>query len=164
MVTVKTVLLLRHAKAERGPEYPDDVARPLAGRGKRDATQVGEWMAAQGLAPNLVISSPAKRARQTARRCADAVQYAGEIRLEDSLYVASEMAYLELMRGLDDRVGSVLLVGHNPDIAVLVERLSGQAERMPTAALARIDLPIEHWSELAEGQGKLAWVHMPGLM
>ena len=164
MATVKTVLLLRHAKAERGPEYPDDVDRPLAGRGKRVASLVGKWMAAQGLLPSLVISSPAKRARQTARRCADAVQYAGEIRLEDSLYVASEMAYLELMRGLDDRVGSVLLVGHNPDIAVLVERLSGQAERMPTAALARIDLPIEHWSELAEGQGKLAWVHIPGLM
>ena len=159
---MKKVLLLRHAKAERGPEYPDDVDRPLAGRGKRDAVQVGEWMAGQSLVPDLVISSPAKRARQTARRCADAAQYTGGIRLEDTLYLSGENTYLELLRGLDDRVGSVLLVGHNPDMAVLVERLSGQAVRMPTAALARIDLPIERWSELAEGQGGLTWVHVPG--
>ena len=159
---VKTVLLLRHAKAERGPEYPDDVARPLAGRGKRDAVQVGEWMAGQAIVPDLVISSPAKRARQTARRCAEAAQYTGEIRLENALYSSGEMGYLGLLRDLDDRVGSVLLVGHNPDIAVLVERLSGHAVRMPTAALARIDLPIERWSELADGQGELAWVHVPG--
>jgi phosphohistidine phosphatase len=161
-MAMKTVLLLRHAKAERGPEYPDDVDRPLAGRGKRDAAQVGEWMAGQGLALDLVISSPAKRARQTARRCAETAQYAGEIRLENALYFSGEMGYLDLLRGLEDRIGSVLLVGHNPDIAALVERLSGRTVRMPTAALARIDLPIERWSEVADGRGELAWVHVPG--
>ena len=159
---MKTVLLLRHGKSQQGPEYQDDQDRPLAGRGKRDATEVGEWIAAQGLVPNLVISSPARRARQTAKRCAEGARYSGEIRLEDALYFSGEMAYLELLRGLGDEIESALLVGHNPDIAILVERLSGQTARIPTAALARIDLPIAHWSELVEGLGKLAWVRIPG--
>lgn len=158
---MKTILLLRHGKSKRGPEYETDFERPLAKRGKRDAERVGAFLAEQDLLPDLVLSSPAERARQTTLRCAEAADYQGEVRFEESLYFAGDDAYLALLQALDDAVGSVLLVGHDPDMESVVEALSGQYARMPTAALARIDLAIERWADLAEGAGHLAWVQLP---
>jgi phosphohistidine phosphatase len=160
---MKTVFLLRHAKSKQDPAYATDFERPLAKRGKQDAERVGAWMAEQDLVPDLVISSPAKRARQTTERCARAADYQGEIRYNEMLYGNGEDAYLVALEELDDTIGSVLLVGHNPDIAIVVETLSGEYERMPTAALARIDLPIARWSALLDKEkpGKLAWVQLP---
>lgn len=160
---MKTVFLLRHAKSKQDPGYATDYERPLAKRGKQDAARVGAWMAEQDLAPDLAISSPAKRARQTIERCAQAADYQGEIRYNETLYCNGEDAYLAALEELDDTIQSVLLVGHNPDIAIVVETLSGEGNRMPTAALARIDLPIARWSALLENErpGKLAWVQLP---
>ena len=160
---MKTVFLLRHAKSKQDPEYATDFERPLARRGKQDAEHVGVWLAEHGLVPDLVISSPAKRARQTTQRCAEAADYQGEIRYDETLYCNGEDAYLAALEKLDDTIQSAMLVGHNPDISIAVETLSGAYHRMPTAALARIDLPIARWSTLAEKDkpGRLAWVQLP---
>ena len=158
---MKTILLLRHGKSKQGPEYETDFERPLAKRGRRDAVNIGKFIADQSLRSDLMLSSPAKRARQTALRCAEAAGYMGEIRFEESLYFAGDDAYMELLWKLDDAVRTVLFVGHNPDIAIVVEALSGQYARMPTAALARINVSITRWSELAERVGRLAWVQLP---
>jgi len=158
---MKTVLLLRHGKSKRGPQYETDYERPLAGRGKRDAVRMGEFLTGRDLLPDLIVSSPAKRARQTALRCAEAADYLGEIRFAESLYFSGDDAYLELLWELDDALGSVLFVGHNPDMESAIEALSGRYARMPTAALARIDFSTESWSELTEGGGRLAWVQLP---
>ena len=160
---MKTVFLLRHAKSKRDFDYATDFERPLAKRGKRDAVRVGAWMAERDLLPDLVISSPAKRAKQTTERCAEAADYQGEIRFDQTLYCNGEEAYLAALEQLDDTIQAVILVGHNPDISIAVETLSGEYSRMPTAALARIDLPIARWSMLmGKGEpGKLAWVQLP---
>jgi len=160
---MKTVFLLRHAKSKQDPEYATDFERPLAKRGKQDAERVGVWMAEQDLVPDLVISSPAKRARQTTEHCAGAAGYQGEIRYDKTLYCNGEDAYLVALEQLDESIQSVLLVGHNPDLSIVVEALSGEYNRMPTAALARIDLANARWSALLEKEkpGKLAWVQLP---
>ena len=158
---MKTVYLMRHGKSKRGPEYETDHERPLAKRGKRDAVRMGEFMAENDFMPDLIVSSPAERARDTTQRCADAADYQGQIRLEETLYFAGDETYLDLLWGLEDTVGSVLLVGHNPSTESIIETLSGQYTRMPTAALARIEFQIESWSELVEESGHLAWVQWP---
>jgi phosphohistidine phosphatase len=158
---MKTILLLRHGKSKRGPEYETDFERPLAKRGKRDAARVGAFLAEQDLVPDLVLSSRAERARQTTLRCTEAADYQGEVRFEEVLYFAGDDAYLELLGALDDAVGSVLVVGHNPDMESVIETLSGQYARMPTAALARVDVEVERWADLVEGGGRLAWVQLP---
>ena len=155
------MLLLRHGKSKRGPEFDTDCERPLAKRGRRDASKVGTFIAEGGLVPDLILSSPAERARQTTLRCAEAADYMGVVQFEESLYFSGVDAYWELLSELDDSIGSVLLVGHNPDIATAVEMLSGQWQRMPTAALARIDLDIADWAELSARTGQLAWVKLP---
>jgi phosphohistidine phosphatase len=152
---------MRHGKSKRGPQYETDFERPLAKRGKRAAEAVGRWMAARGDLPDLILSSPAERARDTALRCAEAVDYAGEIRFESVLYFTTEDVYLELLWDLDDTIGSVLFVGHNPVTESVIETLCGAFVRMPTAALARIDFEIASWRELDENSGQLAWLQMP---
>jgi phosphohistidine phosphatase len=158
---MKTVLLLRHGKSKRGPQYATDYERPLAGRGKRDAYRMGEFLVEREIVPHLILSSPAERARQTALRCVEAADYQGELRFQESLYFSGEGAYLELLWELDDSLGSVLFVGHNPDIESLVETFCNRYVRMPTAALVRIDLDVESWADVYEGGGKLAWVQLP---
>lgn len=158
---MKTVYLLRHAKSKHDPEYATDFERPLAKRGRQEARYIGEWMADHGIIPDLIISSPAERAQDTVRRCAQAADYQGEIRLAESLYISNVESYVSLLEDLDDSLDSVMLVGHNPDISEAVEALSGMYHRMPTGTLACIDLPIQHWIELSETIGQLTWVQEP---
>jgi phosphohistidine phosphatase len=158
---MKTIYLVRHGKSKRGPEYETDVERPLAKRGKRDATRMGAYMAEHDLLPGLIVSSPAERARDTALRLAEAAHYQGEIRFEDALYFTTDQAYLDLAWGLDDALASVMFVGHNPATESVVEMLSGTYARMPTAAVACIQFEVETWREVQPGIGALAWVERP---
>jgi phosphohistidine phosphatase len=158
---VKTVYLMRHGKSKQDPACETDFERPLAKRGKRDAARVGEYLAGHDCLPDLILSSPAERARDTALRMAEAADYQGEVRFCDVLYMTDDDAYLDLIRELDDTIGAVMLVGHNPATESVIEMLSRQYARMPTAAVARIDFPIESWSELGRGGGQLAWVQLP---
>lgn len=158
---MKTVLLLRHGKSKRGPEYEADFERPLAKRGKRDAVRMGEFLAEQDLVPELILSSPAKRARDTALRCADAAGYLDPIRFERSLYYGSADSYLELLWALEDTVSRVLFVAHNPDMEEVVETLGHRYVRLPTAALARIDADTEQWGDLFRVRRQLVWVQLP---
>ncbi|MBN1935236.1 MAG: histidine phosphatase family protein [Anaerolineae bacterium] len=158
---MKTVYLLRHAKSKQDPSYETDFERPLAKRGKSDADDLGVWLRENDLTPDLIISSPAKRARQTIEHCVEAGDLMCEVRYTQSLYANGEQAYLEAVVALDDTVGSVMLVGHNPDISLAVEWLSGAYHRMPTCALARVDLPIVQWSQLETKTGALIQVRVP---
>ena len=158
---MKTVLLMRHGKSKRGPEYETDYERPLARRGRQDAERMGASLVEQDLLPDLIVSSPAERARQTTVHLADAADYQGEVRYEASLYEGDEEAYLELLWSLDDTIGRVLFVGHNPTTEAAIEVLSRRYARMPTAALARIDFDTDLWVDLFDVGGHLAWVQFP---
>jgi phosphohistidine phosphatase len=152
---------MRHGKSKRGSKYLTDFERPLAKRGKRDAARLGAHLSRSDLLPDLILSSTAKRARDTARRLADAADYGGEIRYHDALYSTDDDAYLDFLWDLDDTLGSVMFVGHNPATEDVVETLTGVYERMPTAAVARIDFQVDAWSEVEEEAGQIVWVLRP---
>lgn len=145
---MKTLLLLRHAKSSWANDRLSDYERPLNDRGRHDAPRMGELLRKQGLLPDLIVSSSAKRAATTAELVAISTSYDGDIRYTERLYLAEPETYIALARQVPDDCGIVLMVGHNPGIEELLERLTGQAERMPTAALACIELPIAGWSDL----------------
>jgi phosphohistidine phosphatase len=145
---MKELLILRHAKSSwKHPEL-DDHDRPLNKRGKRDAPRMGELIRNEGMVPERIVSSTAARARTTARLVAEACGYGGELRVTQRLYLAGPDEYLDLLSELDDRVASAMVVGHNPGMEELVEELTGAAERMPTAALARVALDVKSWAEV----------------
>jgi phosphohistidine phosphatase len=153
---MKTVLLLRHAKSSWKDESLPDHERPLNKRGRQAAPQMGALLRQHDLVPDLVLSSSARRARSTAELAIDACGYEGEAEFRDELYAFEADPYLIALSSLAETYQRVLLVGHNPAMEELVEALVGEYQPMPTAALAQIELPIDHWSELANHRnGKL---------
>ncbi len=159
---MKTLLILRHAKSSwKHAELPD-FDRPLNKRGKRDAPRMGELLRQADLLPDLILSSSAQRARQTTQAVVDSSGYPGEVRWMDSLYAAPPESYLEALRGLDDSLQRVMLVGHNPGLEELLEQLTGEDETLPTAAIAQVMLPIQSWNQLDEDVGgELVQIWLP---
>lgn len=145
---MKLISLLRHAKSSwKNADLPDH-DRPLNHRGERDAPRMGRLMKELALIPELILSSTAKRARETALKVTEACGYTGDVRLLSELYLAEPDSYLSALRTLPEAVAHAMLVGHNPGIEQLLERLVGEAHTLPTAALAVVELPIDRW-ELA---------------
>lgn len=159
---MKTLLILRHAKSSWGNANLSDFERPLNKRGQRDAPRMGRLLADEGLTPDLIITSSAERALTTAELAALGSGYEAELIVSRQLYHADPEDYLALLRANGGAAERVLVVGHNPGIESLVEDLTGMYQRMPTAALALVRLPIESWAELSgETAGKLAVVWRP---
>ena len=145
---MKQLLLLRHAKSSWQDPALDDHQRPLNKRGQRDAPRMGNLIVSQQLVPDLIVSSSALRARQTAAAVALCCGDPDLVQETDQLYLAPPSDYLSLLADLDDAHQRVLLVGHNPGISQLVEQLCGQASGMPTAALAALTVDIDCWTLL----------------
>jgi phosphohistidine phosphatase len=158
---MKTLLLLRHAKSSWGDAALKDFDRPLARRGLGDAPRMGRALSERGPAPDLVISSPAARARQTVELFLESSGYDLAPRFDGSIYDASAGELMQLVRELPDSAGCVLLVGHNPGFEYLASRLAASQVTMPTAALACIELPVEKWEDVEEDHGRLVWHLVP---
>jgi len=150
---MKTLLVLRHAKSSWHHAELADYERPLNQRGQRDAPRMGRLLRVEDLVPDLIITSSANRALSTAEAVAAAGGYEGEIQYTRHFYLADSEDYLERLQQLDDAYERVMIVGHNPGLEHLVALLTGAWETMPTAAVAHLSLPINHWRELDEETG-----------
>src|SRR5262245_37056712 len=158
---MKTLMLLRHAKSDWGDQSLRDFERPLADRGKRDAPRIGKAIKKRGWTADLIISSPAERARQTIEAVATSAGLVPGIQFDDSIYGASPGELMKLIRRLPDSSNCALLVGHSPTFEEVLARLTGAVEHMPTAALARVEFQIERWDDVDDGLGKLAGFLIP---
>jgi phosphohistidine phosphatase len=159
---MKLLLVLRHAKSSWNHPELADHDRPLNKRGKRDAPRMGELLREEDMLPDLILSSSAERARTTGDLVSEASGYEGEIRVNRDLYAHFAEAYLDTLSALDKPYERVMVIGHNPGLEELVEGLTGDWVRMPTAALAMVRLPIQGWSELSdETQGDLVNLWRP---
>jgi phosphohistidine phosphatase len=151
---MKTLYILRHAKSSWGDSTLTDFERPLNERGLKAAPLMGDTML-------NILSSPAKRAAQTANLVKEAAKIGGAIRFDDRIYEAGSARLLEVIAEQDDHAASMLLVGHNPGFEGLVLALTGETHTMPTAALAVIDLEIDKWSDVKPASGKLRFFIRP---
>ena len=159
---MKTLLILRHAKSSWKNTNLSDHERPLNKRGKQDAPRMGTLLAEQNLTPDLIITSSAERALTTAELVALNSAYEEEIIVTRHLYHGDPEDYFEVLREKGDPHQCVMVVGHNPGMEALVEDLTGAYERMPTAALVQIELPIDSWASCTdELAGKLIAVWHP---
>ena len=158
---MKTLLLLRHAKSSWDDPTLRDFDRPLNKRGLRAAPLMAAHMRRKKLRPALVVSSPAERARQTAALVVEHAGLASQPRFDERVYDAELSRLVEVVSQLDDASDEVLLVGHNPGMEELLTYLTAEHERMPTAALARLELDVDKWADVRERCGRLAWVARP---
>jgi phosphohistidine phosphatase len=162
---MKTLLILRHAKSSWKYDDLADHDRPLKKRGEQAAALMGELIRKHDLMPQRIISSTARRALNTAELVAEACHYEERIVATRALYGAGPEDFVEVLRTLDDTDERVMIVGHNPDLEMFLESLTGAMESLPTAALAQVMLPIDSWKELEEDTpGKLVHLWAPSTL
>ena len=158
----RTLLIMRHGKSRWDEENVDDLHRSLATRGKRDSARMGEEIRARGPMPDIILSSPAKRARSTVRRVIGGSGYSGEVIYDPDLYFEGVESCLTDLSSLPDWVRVAMLVGHNSVLEELVDALTGQLVHLATCALAHIDLPIDTWADLGDNaEGDLRQLVLP---
>ena len=146
---MKTLFLVRHAKSTRDDPALPDRERPLDDRGRRDAPKMGKRLSKRDVKPDLIVSSPARRALTTAYLIADEIGYARtDIVVDDRLYASSAGDLLAVIHALDKKLEQVMLVGHNPEFTDLAHRLSSKISDMPTCAVAEFRFDMKAWSDV----------------
>jgi phosphohistidine phosphatase len=161
---VKRLTILRHAKSSRSDDRLADRERLLSQRGERDAPQMGKRLARHGLKPDLILSSPAVRARQTAERVALALNYrADDIRYDAALYLASPGDLLEVLANVNDGIDELILVGHNPGMTQLANMMLAELKlnNLPTAGAVAIDTGVPSWGQIDAGAFSLRFYDYP---
>ncbi len=160
---MKRLTLVRHAKSSWDDPDLGDFDRPLNKRGTRDAADMGERLAARGNPPERIVTSPARRAWSTAKKLAKRLGYAKEkIVTEIAIYEASPETLLALVQKLNDRDRHVLLVGHNPGLTDLANRLCDfGVSNMPTGATLCLDFEVDTWAAVWAGAGRVVFYDYP---
>ena len=160
---MKRLLLLRHARAAPGGGQ-DDFDRALTSSGGADAGRMGDYLVSQGLTPDIVVFSGARRTRETAEIVIGRLGRAVEAQEENAVYEATRHLILALLRQIPDNVSSVLLVGHNPGMSEVANLLVGKGDKQarqrlsakyPTCGLAVIEFDGSSWTNLAAHAARL---------
>jgi phosphohistidine phosphatase len=162
MRSMSTLLVLRHAQA--APETPSssDKERPLTEDGRRAAARMGRLMKDEALLPDLLLSSSARRTRETVSEFCESSGYRGPVHYLDALYLAESRAIIEVIASHAGTAARVLLVGHNPGIEELVGTLTGESVSLPTAALVECSFELADWSALGSSpKGRLERLFRP---
>jgi phosphohistidine phosphatase len=155
---MKTLFLLRHAKSSWKDASVRDFDRSLNQRGLKAAPAVGRLMKKRKLQPDLVLSSPAERARQTTTLVLVAAEIKTEVRHDERIYEATVARLFDVVSQIEDDASVAMLVGHNPGLEELLAALTGEACSMATASLACVELDIEKWNKVRAGTGRLEWL------
>lgn len=159
----KRLTLLRHAKSSWNNASLDDRDRPLNERGERDAPMMGQRLLQKDSRPSLILTSPAKRARQTVRLIAREIGYPIEfLQTEAELYLASPEILLNVIAEQENTFNDIVLCGHNPGITELTNQLTGMAiDNVPTCGMVYIEAEIKAWDELEGTRCTLAAFDYP---
>ena len=162
LIQMKNILIRRHAKSDWSFDL-SDYNRPLNSRGKSDAPMMGKIVDKFEMLPDIILSSPAKRAATTARLFADEVGYTKIINYKENFYQGSVNEYLKELLQLDEKIGTALIVGHNPIVEELVSLLTASNRlnfRIPTATLVYLTIDTD-WNNLSVGEAELQWILPP---
>lgn len=160
---MRRLILLRHAKSEWPNSIPDH-DRPLAPRGREAAPLIGAYLAREGLWPDQVLVSPARRTQETWSLASPQLATRPAIVTEPRIYEASASTLFSVLREQPAQIHCLMMVGHNPGMESLAARLCGSgpaearlamAAKFPTGALAVIDLAVDRWDEIELGSGRL---------
>lgn len=161
---MKTLLLLRHASAGWDELNLSDRDRPLDVQGRNDLARLSRWCAGRPVRPDLILTSPAARARDTARAFADGFALPVEsVVVDDRLYNGSARTLSAAVEGLDDGLARVALVGHNPEFTDLCRSLGSGIPYLPDCALAEFDFDTDTWSGLLRRRAVGSVLHQPAL-
>lgn len=158
---MKTLFLLRHAKSSWKDESLSDFERPLNRRGKRASEAVGRYLKTKIVVPELILCSPAVRARETIERLMKTAKWTTEVRYDQRIYGAGGLRLVEVISQIENDRKVAMLVGHNPGMEELLMLLAGISESIPTGTVAKIALKTTKWANAADKRATLEWLVKP---
>ena len=160
---MKTLMIVRHGKSSWA--YPDleDFYRPLKPRGINDAFAIGEELLEKDVFPDLILSSPAIRAMNTAIIIARKLDFPLQrIRANEGIYEASTYELLRLISNVEDNIETLMIFGHNPSFTSLINQLQEESlYNLPTCGVFAISLPISSWTEIGKAKGNKLFTLFP---
>lgn len=160
---MKTLILIRHAKSSWNEIGLSDFDRPLNERGKKDAPEMARRLKQKKSEIDLFISSPARRARRTAKYFAEEFGVKKEtVKLEEQLYLASPSAFTKIISELNDRYQTVALFSHNPGITEFASSLTNvRIDEMPTCSVFAVQAQTEKWEDFITAEKKFLFFDYP---
>lgn len=167
---MKTLFVLRHAKASQDSPSGMDFDRPLKPRGERQALALGQMMRGRGMTVDAIVASPAARVVETISGLIEGAELALKPEYDRRIYNASPDALIEVVREADDKVECLMIVGHNPGLQSLVRQLAQDDSQglranvgfaFATAALAELRLSVEHWQDVGRDKGRIVSLVRP---
>jgi phosphohistidine phosphatase len=155
---MKTVYLIRHAKSDWNNPELTDYERPLNKRGLTDLPIMAEKLLGLNFNPQLIVSSPAQRAMNTA----ELISKEKSILFDSSIYEASLEDLIHLINLLPEKHNEIAIVGHNPSMTYLSNYLTGNTiSNMPTCSVIKIEMEIDDWNQIVEGIGTQIYFIFP---
>jgi phosphohistidine phosphatase len=161
---MKTLLIVRHAKTHQAEWGEADFDRKLTARGKDNAKEIVDFILGKKQKIDLLVSSPAKRAKQTCKIFAEALDIdKKKIQYEESLYEAPAMAYHKLLKQLPDNKNCIAIFGHNNGITQFADDLLPEIDipHIPTGAVVAVTADVEKWSKFQDAEKKLLFFEVP---
>lgn len=152
---MKELILVRHAKSDWANESVKDIDRHLNDRGYADAYQLSQWYKSEFSLPDLMVSSPATRAMNTAYIFARTFRMPeAQIMVHGDLYESTLQEYLKVISGIDKKISRLMMFGHNPAITNLTNELNKDLmfENVPTCGIIKIGFPYDSWKEVVENK------------
>ncbi len=153
----KQLTLMRHAKSSWDDASLSDFDRPLNARGFKNAPEMGERLAETDFLPDIIITSPAIRAKTTAELIAEQIKFnKNQILQEPAIYEAGIQSLVNVVAGIDDEHQHAMLVGHNPGFTYVCNYLSDASiDNIPTCGIVHIEFDVSTWQNIDESSGKL---------
>ena len=149
---MKKLLLIRHAKSSWDDASIDDVDRPLNGRGKKNAPEMAQRLVKKDIIPDLLVSSHALRALETARIFAKEFNLgANDILIRNELYMAGPGAFEQVIQNIPDEYNTIAVFSHNPGITEFANSITkARIDNMPTASIFAVKIKTDSWRTLKE--------------
>ena len=160
---MKSIIIFRHGSTNDAIEYQRDYDRALTPRGIKDAQKMGRYLLGKNSNPDLVLSSSAVRARQTAEAAHAAGEWKSKFFLEPKIYGGSPYFLLDLIKQQDDNYDSICLVGHEPNFSNFIAKTTNANTyiNFSTASMAKINFNIKEWARIDFEIGTLDWLTHP---
>lgn len=158
-----TLYIVRHAKAEDRAIFMTDFDRKLTSDGVTAAGKMGRYLKGKRILPDIILSSPAPRASETAKVIAGQVGYEPtQIQFNENLYEGGSKAYLAAINSVPATAQSAMIVGHNPDVSYLAEFLTHQSiGSMSKGAVVAVTFENLMWAEVSGRTGSVAFKIAP---
>ena len=156
---MKQLIIFSHGKAEQDTMAKDDYDRTLTERGRKNATDMGVFILKKNGTPDLILSSSAKRAHETAILSAEGMEYSVDnIQTDQNLYFAPARWIMNVISKLPDDINSCIFIGHNPGLTDLINILGVNLDNLPTASTACFEFNVESWKEITTEHANFKWL------